>query len=180
MNYPFRLGQKIYLRALEVEDIEHCLRWFNDPLITKHLESDRVPLDRKSQIERMEQTRKDPKQVVMAICKDDNDLHIGNVGLHNISLIDRTAKIDVVIGERTLHHKGFGSEAIRAMCSYGFKTLNLNRLYLRVKSSNHHAIGCYKKCGFVEEGTLREHSFEDGEYVNLVLMGLLREEWETQ
>ena len=54
MNYPFRLGQKIYLRALDEDDIEHCLRWFNDPLITRHLESGRVPLDRKSQIEHMD------------------------------------------------------------------------------------------------------------------------------
>jgi len=180
MNYPFRLGQKIYLRALDEDDIEHCLRWFNDPLITRHLESGRVPLDRKSQIEHMESIRIDQKQIVMAICKDDNALHIGNVGLHNISVIDRTAEIGVVIGERTLHHKGYGSEAIRAMCDYGFKTLNLNRIYLRVKRSNQNAIECYKKCGFVEEGTLRQHSFENGEYIDLVFMGLLKKEWADQ
>lgn len=180
MNYPFRLGQKIYLRALDEGDIEHCLRWFNDPLITKHLESGRVPLDRKSQIEHMEDSRKNPSEIVMAICKDDNDLHIGNVGFHNISVIDRTAEIGVVIGERTLHHKGFGSEAIRAMCEYGFTTLNLNRVYLKVKRSNDNAIECYKKCGFVEEGVQRQHSFENGEYVDLVFMGLLKEEWEAQ
>ena len=39
------------------------------------------------------------------------------------------------------------------------------------------AIRTYRACGFVEEGRLRQHVWSDGAYIDLVYMGILREEW---
>ena len=39
------------------------------------------------------------------------------------------------------------------------------------------AIRAYRACGFVEEGRLRQHVWSDGAYIDLVYMGILREEW---
>jgi len=36
----------------------------------------------------------------------------------------------------------------------------------------------YRACGFVEEGRLRQHVWGDGRYIDLVYMGVLREEWQ--
>ncbi len=55
----------------------------------------------------------------------------------------------------------------------------MNRVDLHVFEFNERAIACYKKCGFVEEGRLREEYFQDGRYWDLVAMGVLRREFEA-
>ncbi len=45
-------------------------------------------------------------------------------------------------------------------------------------AANGRAIRAYKACGFVEEGRMREHVWLGGRYVDNVLMGVLRGEWE--
>jgi len=180
MNYPFRRGEHVYLRALEPDDIEHCLRWFNDPLITRFLDHGNFPISRLQQQEKLEEFSKSPTTVVLAVCRDDNDFHIGNIGFHGISHIDRHAEIGLVIGERSLHRKGYGTAAIKLMLKYGFESLNLERIFLRVLSDNQSAIDCYQKTNFVQEGVLRAHAYKEGQYHDQIIMSLLRSEWEAQ
>ena len=177
MNYPFRTGNLVYLRALEPEDIEHCLRWYNDPLITQYIDASALPISRHSQTEYMDRLRKDDKTIVLAICREENDLHIGNIGFHQISHVDRRAELGITIGERTLHRKGYGTDAIQVMLRYGFESLNLRRIFLRVVTSNEPAIRCYEKLGFQQEGMLRQHAYRDGVYQDEILMAMLRSEW---
>jgi RimJ/RimL family protein N-acetyltransferase len=54
----------------------------------------------------------------------------------------------------------------------------MRRVYLNVNSTNERAMRAYRACGFVEEGRLRQHVWSDGAYIDLVYMGILREEWE--
>ena len=83
------------------------------------------------------------------------------------------------IGEPDAWNKGYGSEAMRLMLRYGFEELNLNRVSLGVFSANPRGIRSYEKCGFVHEGRMREFARRDGQYWDLVFMGILREEWEA-
>jgi RimJ/RimL family protein N-acetyltransferase len=55
--------------------------------------------------------------------------------------------------------------------------LNLRRIWLEVSGANERGIRCYRACGFVEEGRMRAHIWNDGAYRDLVHMGILREEW---
>jgi RimJ/RimL family protein N-acetyltransferase len=180
MNYPFRAGGRVYFRALEPDDLEHCLRWFNDPLITRFLDQGAFPISRSQEKEKLEELTRDEKSVVFAVCRDDNDFHIGNIGFHRISHINRNAEIGLVIGERSIHRKGYGTAALNLMVKYGFESLNFQRIYMRVLASNDIAIDCYKKLGFVEEGVMRGHAYKDGQYHDEIFMGLLRSEWEAQ
>ena len=38
---------------------------------------------------------------------------------------------------------------------------------------------CYKKCGFIEEGIRRKKYYYKGEYLDTILMGLLKEEFKA-
>jgi len=62
------------------------------------------------------------------------------------------------------------------MVNYGFKNLNLNRIYLRVFETNARAIHCYEKAGFKHEGRLRQACFLDGEYKDVLMMSILKSE----
>lgn len=56
----------------------------------------------------------------------------------------------------------------------------MHRVFLSTISNNERAIACYKKCGFVVEGRLREHAWNRGRYVDLIYMGILKPEWEQR
>jgi RimJ/RimL family protein N-acetyltransferase len=65
------------------------------------------------------------------------------------------------------------------LLEYGFRIWNLHRIWLETNSENTRAIRCYLACGFTEEGRLRQDEWQDGRYIDTVVMGLLHSEWET-
>ena len=73
--------------------------------------------------------------------------------------------------------KGYASEAIDLLLELAFDHMNLNRIYLRVFTENQPAIKCYDRCGFVREGVLRQDYYSYGEYHDVIMMGILRDEW---
>ena len=73
---------------------------------------------------------------------------------------------------------GYGSEAIKLLLEFAFNQLNLNRIEIRVFSFNEQGIRCYKKCGFIEEGCLRQAVYIDGEYHDIIILSVLREEFD--
>ena len=55
-----------------------------------------------------------------------------------------------------------------------------NRIYLYVFETNPRAIRAYEKCGFVHEGKLRQSVYRNGRYIDILLMSILRSEWDAQ
>lgn len=72
------------------------------------------------------------------------------------------------------HGKGVGTALMAAAVDVADNWLNLTRLELEVYADNKAAIHLYERFGFVYEGTLRQHAFRNGEYVDSNVMGRLR------
>ena len=70
--------------------------------------------------------------------------------------------------------KGVGTALMRAGVEMADKWLNLSRLELEVYTDNEPAIRLYERFGFEREGTLRQHAFRDGVYVDSYMMARLR------
>lgn len=73
--------------------------------------------------------------------------------------------------------KGFGREAIKLIKKIVFEQLKGHRLWLDVKSKNHRAQNLYKSEGLTREGVLRECIFCNGNYESLILMSILKNEY---
>ena len=69
--------------------------------------------------------------------------------------------------------RGVGTALMLAVIDLAENWLNLTRLELIVYADNEPAIGLYKKCGFVVEGTMKDWSFRDGEYADCLSMARL-------
>jgi len=177
MNTPFLVGNKIYLRPLEIEDLERCVRWINNEEINQFLLVGRTPFNRIREEEWLRSLYKDQRNIVLAIVLKENDEHIGNVGIHFISWVDRYGILGIMIGEKKHWDKGYGTEATRLMVNYAFNTLNLKRVELSVFEFNERAIKCYLKAGFKEEGRLKNRRFKAGRYWDEIVMAVLRENW---
>jgi RimJ/RimL family protein N-acetyltransferase len=58
-----------------------------------------------------------------------------------------------------------------------FETPNLNRVFLRVFENNPGAIRLYEKAGFMHEGCLRQAEYQQGKFLDVLVMGILRSEY---
>ncbi|MBQ6478749.1 MAG: GNAT family N-acetyltransferase [Erysipelotrichaceae bacterium] len=96
---------------------------------------------------------KDP--VFSMIEKKSGDF-IGNIEL--VYIRDPVRELGIAITAKK-QDKGFGSEAIRAVTEFGFKTLGLEKIVLRVRLFNDRAIHVYRNCGFQEYDRNDEHVF---------------------
>ena len=61
----------------------------------------------------------------------------------------------------------------------GFEELGLRRVDLHTDADNARGIRCYEKCGFVREGVMRERRVRYGKPLDMVLMAVLRDEWQV-
>jgi RimJ/RimL family protein N-acetyltransferase len=173
-------GEKVRLRALQEEDAEDCWRWFNNWEMVRNLES-RYPLSRLAERGIVERLMKpEPNDKVFAIEALDGGLYLGNVGLHRISWEDRRATFGIFIGEKAYWGKGYGTDATRAVLRFAFDEMNLNRIDLQVLDDNERGIRCYEKIGFVREGVQRQYRFREARYVDMVMMSILREEYDAR
>lgn len=102
---------------------------------------------------------------------------IGGCALFQVDEVARTCALGITIGDKSYWGRGYGREAVKLLVDYAFRLRNLRRVWLTVNGNNERAIRAYRTCGFVEEGRQRQHVWSNGEYVDLVYMGLLREEW---
>jgi RimJ/RimL family protein N-acetyltransferase len=102
---------------------------------------------------------------------------IGQCALFNINPHAHTSELGITIGDKEYWGRGYGRESINLLVEYGFKHRNLHKVWLQVHAGNLRAIGAYTACGFREEGRLRAHVWSNGQYDDLVVMGLLRSEW---
>ena len=85
-----------------------------------------------------------------------------------------------MIGNKNYWNQGYGTETMQVMLKHAFETLNLHRIFLRVFEKNPMAVRCYEKVGYVHEGRLREAVYAEGEYSDMLLMSILRGEWEKR
>jgi RimJ/RimL family protein N-acetyltransferase len=61
-----------------------------------------------------------------------------------------------------------------------FEEMDLHRVCLSVYAGNRRAMRCYEKCGFRREGVQRKAVLKRGDWIDVVLMAVLREEWTCQ
>jgi len=171
----------VYLRALELGDLERCHKWHNDMALYQELDGSFhfVSKDVEESWLR-EKCRSSSSEINLAICLKTSREHIGNIYLRHINWISRNANLHILIGEKKNRAKGYGQSAIRQLLSYAFDHLNLKRVYLEVLADNKAATHVYQKCGFKIEGTMHNHVFKNGGWKNVIMMGICVEDFTSQ
>lgn len=169
-------GNRVYLSPMCTDDAEKYTKWMNDFKVTDGLNGSKNLVTVESEREWIEKNNKDGN-FQFAIVKQENDELIGNCSLHNLDLINGRATVGIFIGDKENRGKGYGSETLELLLSYGFNHLNLNNIMLTVYSFNEPAIFCYKKVGFKEIGRRREAYFKNNERYDEIFMDIIRSEF---
>ncbi|HVF04150.1 MAG TPA: GNAT family protein [Frankiaceae bacterium] len=163
----------VTLRSPEPGDAEHHARWFADPEVTRTLAL-RYPLSPDAVAQRVaEGTRPSFADRRFTVLANDTGAAVGYTALKGATPENRDAELDVVLGERSLWGRGYGTAATRATCRYGFDRVGLHRVHLWALADDARAVRAYERAGFVTEGRARDRIFKDGRWHDCLLMGLL-------
>jgi RimJ/RimL family protein N-acetyltransferase len=172
-------GKRVTLRGLELEDTQEILKHFND-MEVRHFLGGPIPISKPEEEEFIRGTwtrRKTGRDHVFGIELHKSQLLIGCCELTDISPVHRGAELGIVIFNKKYWGQGFGTEALHLLLDYGFNSLNLHRIFLRVNEDNPRAIRAYEKVGFQQVARYREAIFREGKYIDEVLMDILAEEY---
>lgn len=181
---PYLFGERIRLRAAEKEDLTAFLRWVNDADVTENL----FLIDPMSRFEEenwYESMMKRPtsEHALVIEVKDQGPTRdyrpIGTCSFHKLDWRNRSAEIGIMIGEKTFWDQGYGTETMRLLLRHGFNNLNLHRIWLQVYAKNKRGIRAYEKAGFIHEGKHRQGHYQHGQYHDVYLMSVLKEEWQN-
>lgn len=170
-------GDKVMLRAVEPDDIRQLWEWLQDEELMRLRDFPAPPTSFEAARREFEQASDDcERNLRLAITTLEGEL-IGETSLREIDQRNGDAVFTIAIGNRDYWSHGYGSDVTRCLMKYAFEMLNLHRVTLFVHSSNERAIHAYRKVGFQVEGTLREAHYMDGRHSDVLIMGLLREDF---
>lgn len=171
-------GKNVVLRAVEREDLKliHALERNVELTMLGNGEWEPIPLAAlEKQWEKRLEDDDDRSDFVIEVAGK----VIGDIGLFRRNRRHGTAQLGICIGDPEYVGKGYGREALNLLLDWAFRIQNWRKITLDVFEVNERAIRMYRACGFREEGRLKQHFFFDGGYVDLVIMSLLRSEWEA-
>jgi diamine N-acetyltransferase len=178
-------GERIRLRAVEKADLPAFVEWLNDPEVLHGLliHNPLSQAEEENWYQRMLERPADEHVLAIDIRlpTDINENHtwklIGSLAFDHIDWRVAAAEFGIVIGDKSYWNQGYGTEAVRLLVRFGFHTLNLNRIFLRVYETNPRAIRAYEKAGFTSEGRERQAEFRNGKYIDVLRMSILRAEF---
>lgn len=173
------VGERIRLRAIEREDLPCFVAWLNDPEVISGINL-WAPLSLPQEEKWFAHLLERPVEehpLVIEVQTSDGWTPIGNIALNSIDLKIRSAEAGILIGEKSFWNQGYGREAMQLILHHGFNNLNLNRIFLHVNETNSGAVKAYENAGFVHEGRMRQAQFQNGQYIDVLLMSVLRSEW---
>jgi RimJ/RimL family protein N-acetyltransferase len=132
----------------------------------------------KKQYEKLEKQMEERKnQYYFTIRARDDDRLIGKAIVQWIEWANGNGYLRLGIGAAEDRGKGYGTQALRMLLRIAFAELNLFRVSALVPEYNTAAIALLKKFGFVEEVRRRQSVERDAKRWDLLVFGLLQEEW---
>lgn len=172
-------GKRVVLRPMKPDDIprQHA---FEQDLALYGLDCDFPHVASLEHTQAFYEERTKPNKNIAPFAIEVNGLYIGFCTLMNLQNRNGNLELGIMIGDRAYWNKGYGREVVKLLLDYGFHYLGARRIALTTHAKNDRAIRCYLACGFVEEGRPRKAIWVEGEYLDLVNMSILRDEWETQ
>jgi ribosomal-protein-alanine N-acetyltransferase len=172
-------GERVYLRALEPEDVEHVHRWYEHADTARLMgEMPRSLAHRRADAEG-DVSKAGRDWFSFAICLLTDDRPIGRADIFEIDRTNGSAGFGIAIGEHDQRGAGLGTDAVNALADFCFGQLRLERLWLITDSVNARAQRVYEKAGFVREGVLRRAFYQDGVFQDDIRMAMLRSEWDA-
>lgn len=171
-------GNFVTLRAIENEDLELMREMLNEPEIENAVVGWAFPVSKYQQQKWYENNINNNTNLRFIIETPENGA-VGLATLTNIDWKNRSANHGIKLANRNNRGKGVGTDTVMAVMKYAFEELNLHRLNGSWLGKNIGSEKLYTKCGWVVEGMQRQSVYKNGEFHNLMQVGILKSEYES-
>ena len=135
----------------------------------------------KKQYEKLEKQIDERRNIYhfMIRAKADDRL-IGKAAIQRIEWTNGNCMLRLGIGSADDQRKGYGTQALKMLLRFAFAELNMFRVTANVAEYNEGAITLLKNFGFTEEVRRRQALEREGRRWDLLVFGLLKDEWLDQ
>ncbi len=167
-------GERVYLRALEPEDLDFIHEIENDESIWE-ISSTQTPYSKFLIKQYLDNAHKDiyeVKQLRLVIVTHKN-LVIGMIDVFDFNFLNKRAGIGILIKDIENRNQGFGAEALKLLTNYCFKHLNLHQLYCNISEDNIASINLFSNQGFLKIGLKKDWNLVNGKYKSEYLFQLI-------
>jgi RimJ/RimL family protein N-acetyltransferase len=180
------VGEKVVLEEIDRANIEQLRVWRNQPELRQWFrEYKDITPDKQEQWYSERGNNTNPAHVYFQIMslggfEDEPNADrvkdrylVGACGLHYIDFRLRSTEFGIFLGRD--RNQGKGKEALTLLFDYGFKELNLHKIWGEVYSGND-SLNLYKQF-MKEDGILRDNFFHNGKYGDSIVVSVLENEW---
>ena len=166
-------GNLVRLRAFEARDLDAEHAFVNDlPTLQSMLSGIPFPASMADEQQWLSQQTSYTRGEYQFAVEDFEGYLVGRCGVTRLDWKNRVAELAIMIGA-PYRKRGYGREAMQLLCDFCFREMNLHKLKVSVLAFNEAAVRCYEKCGFVQEGLLKDEVFRDGAYRDVVILSRL-------
>ena len=172
-------GKKVILRAVEEEDLEMLRQLTNSPDYEKMIVGWAFPVSKKDQTEWFANCKNGLSRIRYTIVTE-ADGPVGMIGLRDIDWKNGVASgLGMRIAKKEIRTRGLATDAWMTLMRYAFQELRLNRINGSALAYNKASLRVCEKVGFKVEGIQRQAVYKNGEYIDLVMMGCLKSDYEA-
>jgi len=154
-------GDKVYLRQVQLSDAPLLVKWKKDPYIQKVTLYPGAEVSVESQKEDIKRAVKADDELYLIVVVKETDNPIGYV------------RVNFWEEERG---KGYGKDALKCFIRHLFNE-GVHRFDTEVYEFNIVTLAFLERLGFVREGVKRKAFFDGEKYVDIVVFGLLKEDF---
>ncbi len=169
-------GDRVLLRPFRKGDLIHVQRWSEDPEM-RRLTGEAEPMTREDAEKWYSRARADKDRAWYAIVLKDDGRVVGEAGLLRMFRAWRCTDMTVMIGEKDVWGRGYGTEAGDLLLDLAFNEHRMHRVSVGVVSFNERALRFWEGLGFTREGAQRDGYLCDGEFSDFVMMSILEDEY---
>ena len=167
-------GNKVMLRSVERRDLNIFYEIWCDEDIRKLDGNFVLPPSKEDILNNFNKFVNIDKKYISIV--NEKGVVVGYITYREINEFKNVYVLGIAISQN-FWNRGYGQDAINVLLNYLFMDMAAYRVELEVLDFNLRAIQCYKKCGFIEEGKKRKTCFSYGSYRDIIIMGILRDEF---
>jgi [ribosomal protein S5]-alanine N-acetyltransferase len=170
---------RLLLRDFQSDDWPAVLAYKKDPRYLRYYAwSGRTAADVQRFVQMfVDQQHEQPRtRYQLALCRRESGELIGNCGIRRTAAWSHDAEIGYELSPDHWGH-GYATEAVRAILRFGFEELGLHRITAWTVADNAASARVLAKVGFALEGRLRDRESFKGRYWDVLVFGMLAEDW---
>jgi RimJ/RimL family protein N-acetyltransferase len=171
-------GKLVTLNAVEEEDLPRFQNWRNNPEFRKYFREYKELNMRQQEIWFEEKVMNDNTTLMFSIKRNEDNEPLGCCGFVYINWVHRHADLSLYIGwnNEYIDNEGYAKESCRLLMNYGFKELNLNKIWTEIYDFDNKKQALYKQLGFHQDGLLRKNYWYDGKWWDSRILSKLHDE----